>query len=153
MASGVFRIVLDDLSVFDHLADFSGTDHAFRSVHLPQRVRQKKALLFRCVTNSKKEITAVIHCSRLHLDSQHFNTWRSGCSARRNREGKKGGKQKNGRLRMPVFYWSWLTMIAPRELKKCIDKYITLYKIRLWISNTNCVASASGGTRVKPNRT
>src|SRR3989338_5466966 len=74
VASGIVRVIFDNLAMFDHLANFSRADHALRSVHLSNRMRKEKIPLFRRFTNSQKNVVTVVHCGRLHVDSLHFNT-------------------------------------------------------------------------------
>lgn len=74
VASDVIRVIFNDLATLNHLTNFCGADHAFRPVHLPKRMRQKKILSLRGFTNLQKEASIAVHGGRLHSGRMHFNS-------------------------------------------------------------------------------
>jgi len=73
VASYILGVIFDDLTALDHLPYFSCANHAVRSVHLPKRMRQVEAPLFRSLQNPRKNFALVIHDNRLHRDRRLFN--------------------------------------------------------------------------------
>jgi len=61
MASGIVRIIFDDLAMLDHLANLSRANHAFRPVHLSNRMWKKKIPLFCCFADLQKNAVTLVH--------------------------------------------------------------------------------------------